>query len=99
MLPYGSEIKARLQNFIEDQLQTTMVYDNSTCFCESIVHNVCLADKVYNFFCSHFIIQWTGVLIGAAVAVSLISIVTFFMHRIYKAGECVIFYDLECFYL
>ncbi|CAM4543410.1 unnamed protein product [Leuciscus chuanchicus] len=54
VLPSGSEIKARLQNFIEDQLQTTML---------------------------------TGVLIGAAVAVSLISIVTFLLHRIYRAGE------------
>jgi len=50
-------------------------------------------------FCSHFIIiQWTGVLIGAAVAVSIISIVTFFLHRIFKAGECVIIYGLECFH-
>ncbi|XP_067263348.1 patatin-like phospholipase domain-containing protein 7 isoform X2 [Chanodichthys erythropterus] len=54
MLPSGSEIKARVQHFIEDQLQSTM---------------------------------WTGVLIGAAVAVSLISIVAFFLYRRYKAGE------------
>ncbi|XP_051748594.1 patatin-like phospholipase domain-containing protein 7 [Ctenopharyngodon idella] len=54
VLPSGSEIKARVQHFIEDQLQSTM---------------------------------WTGVLIGAAVAVSLISIVAFFLYRRYKAGE------------
>lgn len=89
MLPSGSEIKARVQHFIEDQLQSTMVNDNSTCFSESVVCNVCLADNVYSFLCSHFIIQWTGVLIGAAFAVSLISIVAFFLYRRYKAGECV----------
>ncbi|XP_051516696.1 patatin-like phospholipase domain-containing protein 7 [Myxocyprinus asiaticus] len=54
VLPSGSEIKARVQHFIEDQLQSTM---------------------------------WTGVLIGAAVAISLISIVVFFLHRRYKARE------------
>ncbi|XP_067295136.1 patatin-like phospholipase domain-containing protein 7 [Pseudorasbora parva] len=54
LLPSGSEIKARVQHFVEDQLQSTM---------------------------------WTGVLIGAAVAVLLISIVVFFLHRRYKAGE------------
>uniref|UniRef100_A0A8C2D703 lysophospholipase n=1 Tax=Cyprinus carpio TaxID=7962 RepID=A0A8C2D703_CYPCA len=32
-------------------------------------------------------IQWTGVLIGAAVAISFISIVAFFLHRRYKFGE------------
>uniref|UniRef100_A0A9R1SSQ6 Patatin-like phospholipase domain containing 7b n=2 Tax=Cyprinus carpio TaxID=7962 RepID=A0A9R1SSQ6_CYPCA len=35
-----------------------------------------------------FHIQWTGVLIGAAVAISFISIVAFFLHRRYKFGEC-----------
>uniref|UniRef100_A0A673JL30 lysophospholipase n=1 Tax=Sinocyclocheilus rhinocerous TaxID=307959 RepID=A0A673JL30_9TELE len=50
----GTEIKARVQHFIEDQLQSTM---------------------------------WTGVLIGAAVAISFISIVAFFLHRRYKFGE------------
>ncbi|XP_057176490.1 patatin-like phospholipase domain-containing protein 7 [Triplophysa rosa] len=53
-VPSGSEIKARVQHFLEDQLQNTM---------------------------------WTGVLIGAGVAFSLISIVVFFMYRRYKAGE------------
>ncbi|XP_052411967.1 patatin-like phospholipase domain-containing protein 7 [Carassius gibelio] len=54
VLPSGTEIKARVQHFIEDQLQSTM---------------------------------WTGVLIGAAVAISFISIVAFFLHRRYKFGE------------
>uniref|UniRef100_A0A8C2D748 lysophospholipase n=1 Tax=Cyprinus carpio TaxID=7962 RepID=A0A8C2D748_CYPCA len=31
--------------------------------------------------------MWTGVLIGAAVAISFISIVAFFLHRRYKFGE------------
>ncbi|XP_056601502.1 patatin-like phospholipase domain-containing protein 7 isoform X2 [Triplophysa dalaica] len=53
-VPSGSEIKARVQHFLEDQLQSTM---------------------------------WTGVLIGAGVAFSLISIVVFFMYRRYRAGE------------
>uniref|UniRef100_A0A8C2D7X9 lysophospholipase n=1 Tax=Cyprinus carpio TaxID=7962 RepID=A0A8C2D7X9_CYPCA len=34
-----------------------------------------------------FHIQWTGVLIGAAVAISFISIVAFFLHRRYKFAE------------
>lgn len=54
VLPSGTEIKARVQHFIEDQLRNTM---------------------------------WTGVLIGAAVAISFISIVAFFLHRRYKFGE------------
>nr|XP_055055040.1 patatin-like phospholipase domain-containing protein 7 [Misgurnus anguillicaudatus] len=53
-LPSGSEIKARVQHFIEDQIQSSM---------------------------------WTGVLIGAGVAVSLISILVLFMQKRYKAGE------------
>uniref|UniRef100_A0A671NQS2 lysophospholipase n=1 Tax=Sinocyclocheilus anshuiensis TaxID=1608454 RepID=A0A671NQS2_9TELE len=31
--------------------------------------------------------MWTGVLIGAAVAISFISVVAFFLHRRYKFGE------------
>ncbi|KAI2664770.1 Patatin-like phospholipase domain-containing protein 7 [Labeo rohita] len=54
VLPSGSEIKARVQHFIEDQLHSTM---------------------------------WTGVLIGAAVAISFVSIVAFFLNRRYKSGE------------
>ncbi len=58
------------------------------CFSDSVVCIVCLADKVYYCLYCHFIIQWTGVLIGAAVAISFISIVAFFLHRRYKFGEC-----------
>uniref|UniRef100_A0A673JVK5 lysophospholipase n=1 Tax=Sinocyclocheilus rhinocerous TaxID=307959 RepID=A0A673JVK5_9TELE len=57
------------------------------CFSDSVVCIVCLANKVYYCLYCHFIIQWTGVLIGAAVAISFISIVAFFLHRRYKFAE------------
>lgn len=95
MLPSGTEIKARVQHFIEDQLQSTMVYDRSAyVLVTHVLSIVSLANKVnYCLYC-HFIIQWTGVLIGAAVAISFISIVAFFLHRRYKFGECEIFFFL-----
>uniref|UniRef100_A0A671NPR1 lysophospholipase n=1 Tax=Sinocyclocheilus anshuiensis TaxID=1608454 RepID=A0A671NPR1_9TELE len=56
-------------------------------FSDSVVCIVCLANKVYYCLYCHFIIQWTGVLIGAAVAISFISVVAFFLHRRYKFAE------------
>ncbi|XP_036382330.1 patatin-like phospholipase domain-containing protein 7 [Megalops cyprinoides] len=54
MLPSGSEIRARVQQFVEERMHTTMV---------------------------------TGVLIGAAVAVSLIGIIVLFLYRRYKQAK------------
>ncbi|KAJ8263373.1 hypothetical protein COCON_G00158300 [Conger conger] len=53
-LPSSSEIRARVQQFVEEQMQTTML---------------------------------TGVLIGAAVAVSFIGIIVLFLYRRYKLAK------------
>ncbi|KAK3514878.1 hypothetical protein QTP70_033814, partial [Hemibagrus guttatus] len=51
--PSREEIRARLQNFLEDQMHTSI---------------------------------WTGVLIGVAAAVSLISVIIYFVYRRYQAS-------------
>ncbi|KAI1900623.1 hypothetical protein AGOR_G00051830 [Albula goreensis] len=53
-LPSGSEIRARVQQFVEERMQTTML---------------------------------TGVLIGAAVAISLIGVIVLFLYRRYKLAK------------
>ncbi|KAG7318254.1 hypothetical protein KOW79_018009 [Hemibagrus wyckioides] len=52
--PSREEIRARLQNFLEDQMHTSM---------------------------------WTGVLIGVAAAVSLISVIIYLLYRRYQAKQ------------
>ncbi|KAF7659022.1 hypothetical protein LDENG_00004540 [Lucifuga dentata] len=54
LVPLGSEIKARMQQFLEERTETNM---------------------------------WTAVLLGAAIVVSVIGIIMFFLYRRYKASK------------